>query len=161
VEYITRKEEILTPQKIKVLNSILDIKEPPVARCRLLSTGIEPYHRLYLPEGDMGIDGDRACIGCGNCIDSCPVLRREPDRRARTVQRTSFALEAIVAEDCEQCYACLMSCPQVDTAIKDYVVEDRVVEVIPQSKKMKAFDNYFMMLVAIIIGIIIGIFITW
>jgi len=160
VEYITRKEEFLTPQKINVLNSILDIKEPPAARCRLLSTGIEPYHRLYLPDG-MGIDGDRACIACGNCIDSCPVLRREPDRRARTVQRTSFALEAIVAEDCEQCYACVMACPQVDTAIKDYVVEDRVVEVIPQSKKMRALDNYFMMLLAILLGIIIGIFVTW
>ncbi|MBC8181872.1 4Fe-4S dicluster domain-containing protein [candidate division KSB1 bacterium] len=109
----------------------------------------------------MGIDGDRACIGCGNCVDSCPVLRREPDRRARTVQRTSFALEAIVAEDCEQCYACVMACPQVDTGIKDYIVEDRVVEVIPQSKKARALDNYFMMLVAVILGIIIGVFVTW
>ena len=160
MEYITRKEESLTPQKINVLNSILDIKEPPVARCRLLSNGIEPYHRLYMPEG-MGIDGDRACIACGNCVDSCPVLRREPERRARTVQRTSFALEAIVADDCEQCYACVMSCPQVDTGIKDYVVEDRVVEVIPQSKKVRAFDNYFMMLLAILLGVIIGIFVTW
>ena len=157
--YITVKEETLGKQKIDVLNRILDIKEPPVARCRLLSNGIEPYHRLYLPESS--IDGDRACIGCGNCIDSCPILRREPDRRARTVQRTSFALEALVAEDCEQCYACVMACPQVDTAIKDYVVEDRVVEVIPQSKKVKALDNYFMMLVAIILGIIIGVFLTW
>ena len=160
MEYVTRKEESLTSQKINVLNTVLDIKEPPVARCRLLSTGIEPYHRLYIPES-AGIEGDRACIACGNCIDSCPVLRREPDRRARTVQRTSFALEVIVAEDCEQCYACVMSCPQVDTAIKDYVVEDRVVEVIPQSKKIRAFDNYFMMFLAIILGIIIGIFITW
>lgn len=160
MDYITNKEKNLTTQKIKVLNSILDIKEPPVARCRLLSTGIEPYHRLYLPDG-LGIDGDRACIACGNCVDSCPVLRREPDRRARTVQRTSFALEAIVAEDCEQCYACVMACPQVDTAIKDYVVEDRVVEVIPQSKKVRALDNYFMMIVAVILGIIIGIFMTW
>ncbi len=158
--YITQKEEPLSLQKIKVLNSILDIKEPPVARCRLLSNGIEPYHRLYLG-GETSIDGDRACIGCGNCIDSCPILRREPDRRARTVQRTSFALEALVAEDCEQCYACVLSCPQVDTAIKDYVVEDRVVEVIPQSKKIRFLDNYFMVIVALVLGIIIGIFITW
>ncbi len=160
MEYITAKEETLNQGKMDVLNTILDIKEPPVARCRLLSTGIEPYHRLYLP-GETAIEGDRACIACGNCVDSCPILRREPDRRARTVQRTSFALEAIVAEDCEQCYACVMACPQVDTAIKDFVVEDRVVEVIPQSKKIKAFDNYYMMFIAIIIGIIIGIFITW
>lgn len=158
--YITHKEESLSLQKIKVLNSVLDIKEPPVARCRLLSTGIEPYHRLYLTS-EATIEGDRACIACGNCVDSCPVLRREPDRRARTVQRTSFALEALVAEDCEQCYACVLSCPQVDTGIKDYVVEDRVVEVIPQSKKIRFLDNYFMMIVALILGIIIGIFVTW
>ena len=160
LSYITQKEVNLDQDKINVLNSILDIKEPPVARCRLLSNGIEPYHRLYLENG-VTIDGDKACIACGNCIDSCPVLRREPDRRARTVQRTSFALEIIVADDCEQCYACVMACPQVDTAIKDYVVEDRVVEVIPQSKKIKFLDNYFMMFVALLVGIIIGIFITW
>jgi len=160
VAYVTVKEENLSPQTIGVLNTVLDIKEPPVARCRLLSRGIEPYHRLYLPE-DIQIEGDRACIACGNCIDSCPVLRREPDRRERTVQRTSFALEVLVAEDCEQCYACILACPQVDTAIKDYVVEDRVVEVIPQTKKLKLLDNYFMVIVALIIGIVIGIFITW
>ena len=81
------------------------------------------------------------CIGCGNCIDSCPILRREPDRRDRTIQRTSMALEILVAEDCEQCYACALSCPQVDTAIKDYVVEDRVVEVIPQLRKIKFLSS--------------------
>ncbi len=160
MEYITKKEEQLTPQKVRVLNSILDIKEPPVARCRLLSSGIEPYHRLYLTE-NVTIAGDRACIACGNCVDSCPVLRREPDRRSRTAQRTSFALEALVADDCEQCYACVMSCPQVDTAIKDYIAEERVVEVIPQSKTIKALDNYFMIFVALLLGIIIGIFVTW
>ncbi len=160
MEYITKKEEALSTQKIKVLNTVLDIKEPPVARCRLLSTGIEPYHRLYLPDSSL-IEGDRACIACGNCIDSCPILRREPDRRDRTIQRTSFALEALVADDCEQCYACVLACPQVDTAIKDYIVEDRVVEVIPQSKKMRVLDNYFMVIIALILGIIIGIFVTW
>ena len=158
--YIGKKEEGLTPNKIKVLNAVLDIKEPPVARCRLLSEGIEPYHRLYLENG-AEIEGDKACIACGNCIDSCPVLRREPDRRARTIQRTSFSLEILVAEDCEQCYACVLACPQVDTAIKDYVVEDRIVEVIPQITKLKVLDNYFMVIVALLLGIIIGIFITW
>ena len=158
--YVTKKERALDQQKIQVLNAVLDIKEPPVARCRLLSSGIEPYHRLYLQEG-VTIDGDKACIACGNCIDSCPILRREPQRRDQTIQRTSMALEILVADDCEQCYACVLSCPQVDTAIKDYVVEERVVEVIPQVKKVKILDNYFMMSVAILIGIIIGIFITW
>lgn len=158
--YISKKEERPGSEKIQVLNAVLDIKEPPVARCRLLSNGIEPYHRLYLLNG-AEIDGDKACIACGNCIDSCPVLRREPDRRSRTIQRTSMALEILVAEDCEQCYACVLACPQVDTAIKDYVVEERVVEVIPQLKKIRLLDNYFMVIVALLLGIIIGIFITW
>ena len=114
--YTTKKERSLSGDKINVLNAILDIKEPPVARCRLLSNGIEPYHRLYLPD-DVTIAGDKACLGCGNCIDSCPILRREPDRRDQTVQRTSMALEILVAEDCEQCYACVLSCPQVDTGL--------------------------------------------
>ncbi len=160
MNYRTPKERDLDPQKINVLNVILDIKEPPVARCRLLSNGIEPYHRLYLTNG-VSIDGDKACIGCGNCVDSCPILRREPERRQQTTQRTSMALEITVSEDCEQCYACVLSCPQVDTALKDYVVEDRVIEVIPQSRILKAFDNYFMMFVALLVGVIIGVFITW
>lgn len=158
--YVTKKEQELGPEKIRVLNTILDVKEPPVARCRLMSNGIEPYHRLYIDEG-ISLDGDKACVACGNCIDSCPVLRRDAERRAKTVQRTSMALEILVAEDCEQCYACLLSCPQVDTGLKDYVVEERVVEVIPQSKTMRLLDNYFMVIVALILGIVIGIFITW
>ncbi|MBN2010251.1 4Fe-4S dicluster domain-containing protein [candidate division KSB1 bacterium] len=160
MNYQTTKERPLEQQKIDVLNTILDIKLPPVARCRLLSNGIEPYHRLYLPH-DAIIIGDKACIACGNCVDSCPVLRREPQRRQKTTQRTSMSLEITVAEDCEQCYACVLSCPQVDTALKDYVVEERVVEVIPQSRTLKALDNYFMMFIALVIGIIIGVFMTW
>jgi ferredoxin len=158
--YIPEKERQLDDQKSRVLNAILDIKQPPVARCRLLSRGIEPYHRLYLTNGGT-IDGDKACIACGNCIDSCPVLRKEPERRHQTTQRSSMALDVLVAEDCEQCYACTLSCPQVDTAIKDYVVSDRVVEVIPPLKKIKLLDNYFMVIVALLLGIVIGVFISW
>ena len=158
--YTTKKEQNLSKEKIQVLNTVLDIKEPPVARCRLLSNGIEPYHRLYLQNGAT-IDNDKACIACGNCLDSCPILRREPNRRQKTIQRTSFALEIIVGEDCEQCYACALACPQVDTALKDYIVEDRVEEVIPQITKMRLLDNYFMVIVALMLGIVIGIFLTW
>ena len=158
--YVTSKEKDISKDKKDVLNAILDIKEPPVARCRLMSNGIEPYNRLYLPESE-DITGDKACIGCGNCVDSCPILRREPERRSQTIQRTSMALEIIVAEDCEQCYACSLSCPQVDTALKDFIVEEKVVEVIPQSEKIKFLDNYFTMFIALLIGIVIGIFITW
>lgn len=157
--YRTEIEGELKPGKRRVLDTILAIKEPPVARCRLLSKGMEPYHRLIV-DGDSELAGDKACVACGNCVDSCPVLRREPERRLKTVQRTSFSLENTVAEDCEQCYACILSCPQVDTNIKDYIVDEKVVEVIPQSRITRLLDNYLMVVVALIFGIIIGVFLT-
>lgn len=153
---VVEREELKTK---KILNVILDVKEPPVARCRLLSKGVEPYHRLYL-ESD-NIEGDKACLACGNCVDSCPVLRKEPERLIKTEQRTSFALESTVREDCEQCYSCALACPQVDTNIKDYIVDEKVLDVIPQAKKVTALDNYFMVIAALIFGIVIGAFLAW
>jgi len=109
-----------------VLNRILNINSPPVARCRLLSTGFNSGHALNIAE-DIG--GHKECIGCGNCIDICPFLFREPSRRNKTEQRTSMALETIVGEDCDECDACVLACPQVDTTIKNYVVQHRMIEV--------------------------------
>ena len=109
-----------------VLNKILNINSPPVARCRLLSTGFNPGHALNITED---ISGHKECIGCGNCIDICPFLFREPSRRNKTEQRTSMALEIIVGEDCDQCDACVLACPQVDTTIKNYTVNRRMIEV--------------------------------
>jgi ferredoxin len=147
------------PKTEPMLLRILEIKEPAVSRCRLLSKGLRPYHRL----GAIGLEaaGDKGCLACGNCIDSCPVLRKEPDRFGKTDQRTSMALESIVGEDCEQCYSCVLSCPQVDTDIKDYIVDDYVVEVIPQSKKLHALlDNYLLIPAALLIGVVLGLFIA-
>jgi ferredoxin len=109
-----------------VLHEILSTPAPPVARCRLLSSGFSPAHALEVKEDLTGV---KACLGCGNCIDICPVLAREPKRREKTEQRTSMALENLVAEDCDRCYACVMACPQVDTTIKHYVVNRRMIEV--------------------------------
>jgi ferredoxin len=147
------------PKTESIVRVIFGIKEPPVARCRMISRGLQPYHRL----GGIGLEaaGDKGCLACGNCIDSCPVLRREPDRFGKTDQRTSMALEAIVGEDCEQCYSCVMACPQVDPDIKDYIVDDYVVEVIPQSKRIQTIlDRYLLIPVALLIGILLGIFIA-
>jgi len=144
------------PRYQAVLDVILDEEFPPVARCRLLSEGIKPYHRLALVEAEIA--GDKGCLGCGNCIDSCPVLRREPERLAKTEQRTSMALESIVGEDCEKCYACILGCPQVETAIKDFVVDTRVPEVIAPSKAMTFLDKYLMAVVAMAIGVLLGLF---
>jgi ferredoxin len=109
-----------------ILNEILNTKSPPVGRCRLLSSGFNPGHALNITED---ISGHKECLGCGNCIDICPFLFREPSRRQKTEQRTSMALESIVGEDCDQCGACILVCPQVDTTIKNYVVNHRMVEV--------------------------------
>jgi ferredoxin len=109
-----------------ILNEILNTKSPPVARCRLLSSGFNPGHALNITED---IAGHKECIGCGNCIDICPFLFREPYRRDKTEQRTSMALESTVGGDCDQCYACVLVCPQVDTTIKHYVINRRLVEV--------------------------------
>jgi len=109
-----------------VLYEILNTVSPPVARCRLLSSGFSAGHALDVTEDLAGV---KACLGCGNCIDICPVLAREPRRRERTEQRTSMALENLVGEDCDRCYACVLVCPQVDTTIKHYIVNRRMIEV--------------------------------
>ncbi len=109
----------------RILNHILDESRPPVARCRLLSSGFAPYHPLKL---DENIEGFKGCLGCGKCIDVCGVLSREPRRMQRMPQRTSLALEALVEEDCDRCYNCVLACPQVDATIKRYIVNVRLVE---------------------------------
>ena len=109
-----------------ILNKILNTHSPPVGRCRLLSSGFSPAHALNIAED---ISGHKECLGCGNCLDACPFLFREPSRLEKTEQRTSMALESIVGEDCDLCYACVLACPQVDTTIKNYVVNRRMVEV--------------------------------
>jgi ferredoxin len=109
----------------RVLNIVLDESRPPVARCRLLSSGFAPYHTLNLTENIAGFKG---CLACGNCIDVCPVIAREPRRQQRTPQRTSLALEVLVGEDCDRCDNCVLVCPQVDTTVKHYIVNTRMVE---------------------------------
>ena len=108
-----------------ILNEVLNTRCPPVGRCRLLSSGFGTAHALNIAEN---ISGHKECLGCGNCVDICSVLSREPARRDKTEQRTSMALESIVGEDCDLCDACILVCPQVDTTIKSYVVNHRMVE---------------------------------
>ncbi|MDO8687054.1 MAG: 4Fe-4S binding protein, partial [Dehalococcoidales bacterium] len=66
-----------------VLNEVLNTHSPPVGRCRLLSSGFSPSHSLNITED---ISGHKECLGCGNCIDACPYLFREPARREKTEQ---------------------------------------------------------------------------
>jgi ferredoxin len=122
----------------RVLNIVLDESRPPVGRCRLLSSGLAPYHTLNLAEDIAGFKG---CLGCGNCVDVCPVIAREPRRQQRTPQKTSLALEALVGEDCDRCDNCVLVCPQVDTTIKRYVVNTRMVEGMARLLKLATGDE--------------------
>lgn len=121
-----------------ILNTILNINSPPVARCRLLSSGFNPGHALNISED---LAGHKECLGCGNCIDICPFLFREPSRRDKTEQRTSMALETIVGEDCDKCGACVLACPQVDTTIKNYLVNRRMIEVMSRLEQRIGDEN--------------------
>src|SRR4030042_1260713 len=121
-----------------ILNEVLNTKCPPVGRCRLLSSGFGTAHSLNVAEE---ISGHKECLGCGNCVDICPLLLREPSRREKTAQRTSMVLESIVGDDCDLCDACILVCPQVDTTIKNYVVSRRMVEVMPRLEQKIGDDE--------------------
>ena len=126
----------------EVLERILDISEPPVARCRLLSSGFGPSHTLRT---EAELTGTHACLGCGNCVDICSLLAREPARLQKTAQRTSLALETMVGTDCDRCYACVMACPQVDTSIKHYIVKTRTVEQMKHLlERLGPTDDYYL-----------------
>jgi NAD-dependent dihydropyrimidine dehydrogenase PreA subunit len=114
------------PKRIEsILHLVLAQPYPPVARCRLLSSGFGPSHMLKVTED---LTGTKACLGCGCCMDACPVLARDPKRKLRTESRTSMALETLVGEDCDRCANCALACPQVDTTIKHYLVQTHLAE---------------------------------
>lgn len=109
----------------KALSRILDENRPPVARFRLISTGVSPNHCL----SDAGdITGQTACMACGNCVDACPVVLREVGAVTLQTQRTSMYLETLVDNSCIRCYSCIRACPQVDRPLKDYAARHRMVE---------------------------------
>jgi ferredoxin len=114
------------PIKIqRILKLIFSQSRPPVARCRLVSSGMGPAHMLKVSED---ITGSKACLGCGLCMDACPVLARDARRRLRSDVRSSMALETLVAEDCDRCGNCALACPQVDPTIKHYLVQTHLAE---------------------------------
>ena len=96
---------------------ILDENLTPVARMRLFSGGINRNTRLLQQDAAIG---DRACLACGNCVDACPVVADTHRFVFLQNQRTSMALENMVADECRRCYRCIQACPQVAKEVKDY-----------------------------------------
>lgn len=114
------------PYKVQsVLRLIFSQPRPPVARCRLLSTGLGPANML---KTESNLVGTKACLGCGGCMDACPLLARDPRRRQRMTVRSSMALETLVGEDCDRCGNCALACPQVDPSIKQFLVQTHLAE---------------------------------
>lgn len=124
-----------------ILRLVFSQTRPPVARCRLLSSGFGPGHMLMIEED---ISGSTACLGCGNCMDACPVLAREPKRRLRAESRTSMALETLVGEDCDRCGNCALACPQVDPTIKHFLVQTHLAEGMADLLAKAASDEMYL-----------------
>jgi len=126
----------------RILKLVFSQPRPPVARCRLLSSGFGPAHTLKISED---IAGSKACLGCGCCMDACPILARNPAKRERLETRTSLALETLVAEDCDRCGNCALACPQVDPSIKQYLVQTHLAEGMSQLLSKAATDEIFVL----------------
>ena len=131
------------PLKIQsVLKVIFAQTRPPVARCRLLSSGMGPAYMLKTTEN---LAGTRACLGCGCCMDACPVLARDARRRNRSGVRSSMALETLVGEDCDRCGNCALACPQVDSTIKHYLVQTHLAEGMAELLQKAATDEIYLL----------------
>ena len=125
-----------------ILYLIFSQTRPPVARCRLLSSGFGPGHMLQTSDD---LTGTKACLGCGCCIDVCPVLVREPKRRLQTEARTSLALETLVGDDCDRCGGCVLACPQVDPTIKHFLVQTHLAEGMAELLSKATSDEMFVL----------------
>jgi len=131
------------PRRIEsVLRHVFSLPYPPVARCRLLSSG---FGYGYMLKTSDDLAGSKACLGCGCCMDACPVLARDAKRRKRSEARTSMALETLVGEDCDRCGNCALACPQVDPTIKHFLVQTHLAEGMAELLATATSDEMFVL----------------
>jgi ferredoxin len=110
-----------------IIKNILDTTNSPVAKMRLYSGGLAANN--LLDNGEQ-VAGQKSCLACGNCVDSCPVVLREVDAVGLQTDRNSLHLEEIVGDSCLRCYRCVRACPQVDRSIKMLAVRSRFPETV-------------------------------
>jgi ferredoxin len=91
------------------------------------------------------LTGTKACLGCGCCMDVCPVLVRDSNRRLRSEARTSMALETLVGDDCDRCGSCVLACPQVDPTIKHFLVQTHLAEGMRELLSKATSDEIFVL----------------
>ncbi|HEY5669848.1 MAG TPA: 4Fe-4S dicluster domain-containing protein [Anaerolineales bacterium] len=131
------------PQRIgSILHHVFSLPYPPVARCRLLSSG---FGYGYMLKTTDDLSGSKACLGCGCCMDACPVLARDSSRRIRSEARTSMALETLVGDDCDRCGNCALACPQVDPTIKHFLVQTHLAEGMAELLVKATSDEMFVL----------------
>jgi len=115
---LRRQQEALGAAMVDVLDTV----HPPVARFRLMSLGMSPALRT---ESFQDVVGDKGCLSCGNCVDACPVMARQFGPIVIPNMRTSMALEHLVADQCQRCFACIRACPQTDRGLKEFALAYR------------------------------------
>lgn len=66
---------------------------------------------LFLTEGETNLDGYLACIGCGECLDACP-LGLQPNKVSQYVDAgRPLETEIFGVMECFECGCCSYSCP--------------------------------------------------
>lgn len=118
------------------MTDILNTAHPPVARFRLMSLGMSPALRT---ESFRDVVGDKGCLSCGNCVDACPVMARQFGPIVIPNMRTSMALEHLVADQCQRCFACICACPQTDRGLKEFALAYRRGEKVTHALLASAF----------------------
>ncbi len=143
----------------EVADIILKTKEPPVARFRLLSKGMEPYHRLYIqdPESDVTVTRHvlLAVIASTHALCSGETPNASTRRSKGRRLRWNPAWVRIASS------ATLCSCLSSGGHGLQRLYRGRGdSETIQPAPRITALDNYFMALIALILGVVIGVFVA-